>query len=161
MDILRVLATPDLEVRKKTLSLILDLVSSRNIEDIVLVLKKVNIPEKLCFEKNKFPLTNLHVGGNQDAQHNRAWRYGKVSTTFGAHSSFMLHQVSWHFCDRHSCTNWIPFRHQRASSSRCIGLCSRSDSKVRRTSSINHRETFGSLSVDQVRFMICYFNLQL
>ncbi|XP_057377266.1 coatomer subunit beta-like [Daphnia carinata] len=40
MDILRVLATPDLEVRKKTLSLILDLVSSRNIEDIVLVLKK-------------------------------------------------------------------------------------------------------------------------
>ena len=41
MDILRVLATPDLEVRKKTLTLILDLVSSRNIEDIVLVLKKV------------------------------------------------------------------------------------------------------------------------
>ena len=41
MDILRVLATPDLEVRKKTLSLVLDLVSSRNIEDIVLVLKKV------------------------------------------------------------------------------------------------------------------------
>jgi len=40
MDILRVLATPDAEVRKKTLSLALDLVSSRNIEDIVLVLKK-------------------------------------------------------------------------------------------------------------------------
>ena len=43
MDILRVLATPDAEVRKKTLSLALDLVSSRNIEDIVLVLKKVII----------------------------------------------------------------------------------------------------------------------
>lgn len=43
MDILRVLVTPDLEVRKKTLTLILDLVSSRNIEDIVLVLKKVRI----------------------------------------------------------------------------------------------------------------------
>lgn len=41
MDILRVLVTPDLEVRKKTLSLVLDLVSSRNIEEIVLVLKKV------------------------------------------------------------------------------------------------------------------------
>ena len=41
MDILRVLAAPDCEVRKKTLSLVLDLVSSRNIEDIVLVLKKV------------------------------------------------------------------------------------------------------------------------
>ena len=48
MDILRVLATPDLEVRKKTLSLILDLVSSRNIEDIVLVLKKVQI-QKIIF----------------------------------------------------------------------------------------------------------------
>lgn len=40
MDILRVLASPDLEVRKKTLALALDLVSSRNIEEMVLVLKK-------------------------------------------------------------------------------------------------------------------------
>jgi len=40
MDILRVLATPDAEVRKKTLSLALDLVSSRNVENMVLVLKK-------------------------------------------------------------------------------------------------------------------------
>ncbi|CAH0387003.1 unnamed protein product [Bemisia tabaci] len=40
MDILRVLASPDLEVRKKTLNLAMDLVSSRNIEEMVLVLKK-------------------------------------------------------------------------------------------------------------------------
>jgi coatomer subunit beta len=40
MDILRVLTAPDLEVRKKTLSFALDLVSSRNIEEMVLVLKK-------------------------------------------------------------------------------------------------------------------------
>lgn len=40
MDILRVLSAPDLEVRKKTLTLALDLVSSRNIEEMVLVLKK-------------------------------------------------------------------------------------------------------------------------
>lgn len=51
MDILRVLATPDLEVRKKTLSLILDLVSSRNIEDIVLVLKKVRIQKLFSFRR--------------------------------------------------------------------------------------------------------------
>lgn len=37
MDILRVLATPDLEVRKKTLQLALDLVSSRNVEEVGLV----------------------------------------------------------------------------------------------------------------------------
>ncbi|XP_030873087.1 coatomer subunit beta [Leptonychotes weddellii] len=40
MDILRVLSTPDLEVRKKTLQLTLDLVSSRNVEELVIVLKK-------------------------------------------------------------------------------------------------------------------------
>jgi coatomer subunit beta len=40
MDILRILSAPDLEVRKKTLTLALDLVSSRNIEEMVLVLKK-------------------------------------------------------------------------------------------------------------------------
>jgi coatomer subunit beta len=42
MDILRVLSSPDLEVRRKTLSLAMDLVTSRNIEEMVLVLKKVN-----------------------------------------------------------------------------------------------------------------------
>jgi hypothetical protein len=41
MDILRVLSSPDLEVRRKTLSLAMDLVTSRNIEEMVLVLKKV------------------------------------------------------------------------------------------------------------------------
>lgn len=40
MDILRVLAAPDIEVRRKTLNLTMDLVSSRNIEEMVLVLKK-------------------------------------------------------------------------------------------------------------------------
>lgn len=35
MDILRVLSAPDLEVRKKTLTLALDLVSSRNIEEVL------------------------------------------------------------------------------------------------------------------------------
>ncbi|KAJ8950676.1 hypothetical protein NQ318_012755 [Aromia moschata] len=40
MDVLRVLSSPDLEVRKKTLNLAMELVSSRNIEEMVLVLKK-------------------------------------------------------------------------------------------------------------------------
>lgn len=38
MDILRVLSTPDLEVRKKTLQLALDLVSSRNVEEVKYIL---------------------------------------------------------------------------------------------------------------------------
>jgi len=40
MDILRVLASPDLEVRKKTLDLVLELVTIRNMEEIVMILKK-------------------------------------------------------------------------------------------------------------------------
>lgn len=40
MDIMRVLSAPDLEVRKKTLNIALDLVTSRTVEEMVLVLKK-------------------------------------------------------------------------------------------------------------------------
>lgn len=40
MDILRVLSSPDLEVRRKTLNLTMELVNSRNIEEMVLFLKK-------------------------------------------------------------------------------------------------------------------------
>lgn len=40
MDILRVLSSPDLEVRRKTLGLAMELVTSRNIEEMVLILKK-------------------------------------------------------------------------------------------------------------------------
>ena len=34
MDILRVLSSPDLEVRKKSLQLVMDLVTLRNVEEV-------------------------------------------------------------------------------------------------------------------------------
>lgn len=40
MDVLRVLSSPDLHVRKKTLNLALDLASSRNVEEMVMFLRK-------------------------------------------------------------------------------------------------------------------------
>lgn len=40
MDILRVLGAPDMEVKRKCLDIALELVSSRNVEDVVLFLKK-------------------------------------------------------------------------------------------------------------------------
>ena len=49
MDILRVLSSPDYEVRKKTLGLAMDLVTSRNIDELVLVLKKVLFLVSLVF----------------------------------------------------------------------------------------------------------------
>ena len=38
MDILRVLSSPALEVRKKTLALVLDLVNSRNVEEVGIII---------------------------------------------------------------------------------------------------------------------------
>lgn len=43
MDVLRVLSATDYEVRKKILQLALDLVSSRNVNEMVMFLKKVRI----------------------------------------------------------------------------------------------------------------------
>lgn len=40
MDILRVLSTPDMDVRKKALAIALDMISGRNVEELVLFLKK-------------------------------------------------------------------------------------------------------------------------
>ena len=40
MDILRVLSSPDLEVRRKAIRICLAMVTSRNVEEVVLFLKK-------------------------------------------------------------------------------------------------------------------------
>lgn len=42
MDILRVLSSPALEVRKKTLGLVLDLVNSRNVEEVSCLLPSLS-----------------------------------------------------------------------------------------------------------------------
>ncbi len=41
MDILRVISASDLEVRRKTLDLAMDLVSSRNVEEVIEISSKV------------------------------------------------------------------------------------------------------------------------
>lgn len=40
MEILRVLSSPDIDVRRKALSIALDMISSKNVEEVVLLLKK-------------------------------------------------------------------------------------------------------------------------
>ena len=40
MDVLRVLSATDMEVRRKAIAIGLDMVSSRNVEEVVLLLKK-------------------------------------------------------------------------------------------------------------------------
>lgn len=48
MDILRVLASPDLEVRKKTLSLVLELVNSRNVDEVCVFLLFGGVSQCTC-----------------------------------------------------------------------------------------------------------------
>ena len=40
MDVLRVLSSPDIDVRRKALDLALEMVSSKNVEEVVMLLKK-------------------------------------------------------------------------------------------------------------------------
>ncbi len=40
MEILRVLSSPDIDVRRKALSIALEMVSSKNVEEVVMLLKK-------------------------------------------------------------------------------------------------------------------------
>ena len=40
MEILRVLSSPDIDVRRKALNIALEMVSSKNVEEMVLLLKK-------------------------------------------------------------------------------------------------------------------------
>lgn len=60
MDILRVLSTPDLEVRKKTLQLALDLVSSRNVEEVKTTLTAICKPSgQMCCNSHLFLLCSI------------------------------------------------------------------------------------------------------
>lgn len=82
MDILRVLSTPDLEVRKKTLQLALDLVSSRNVEEVshsvsvfLLILSEVSKKRSCAVNLTCFfpPAVGdcFEKGGDQDKQRHR------------------------------------------------------------------------------------------
>eukprot|EP01113_Clastostelium_recurvatum_P001792 TRINITY_DN1073_c0_g1_i6.p1 TRINITY_DN1073_c0_g1~~TRINITY_DN1073_c0_g1_i6.p1 ORF type:complete len:1001 (-),score=348.72 TRINITY_DN1073_c0_g1_i6:425-3292(-) len=52
MDILRALASPSLDIRRKTLDIVLDLVSPKNVDEVMLVLKKeINKTQAKEYEK--------------------------------------------------------------------------------------------------------------
>ncbi|OBZ88781.1 Coatomer subunit beta [Choanephora cucurbitarum] len=53
MDILQVLTSPDIEVRRKAIMIVLDMVSSRNVQEVVLFLKKeLSKTQDDAYEKN-------------------------------------------------------------------------------------------------------------
>lgn len=67
MEILRVLSSPDIDVRKKALDLALEMISSKNVEEVVMLLKKELSKtideqyEKVCIFI--FPITAREANG--------------------------------------------------------------------------------------------------
>ncbi|KAN0059873.1 coatomer subunit beta [Thecaphora frezii] len=66
MDLLRVLSSPDMDVRRKALRIALDMVSSRNIEEVVLLLKKeltktVDQPQDKSHEYRQLLIQSIHT----------------------------------------------------------------------------------------------------
>ncbi len=54
MDILQVLTSPDIEVRRKAIRIALEMVSSRNVQEVVLFLKKeLTKTQDDSYEKNQ------------------------------------------------------------------------------------------------------------
>lgn len=68
MEILRVLSSPDLDVRKKALTIALDMVSSKNVEEVVMLLKKELAKtvdqdyEKVCDLARESVLSQTYLG---------------------------------------------------------------------------------------------------
>lgn len=58
MDVLRVLSSPDIDVRRKALNLAMDMVSSKNVEEVVTLLKK-ELQKSLSEEYEKVRLERL------------------------------------------------------------------------------------------------------
>jgi len=68
MDVLRVLSSNDMEVKRKALGIALEMVSSRNVEDVVLLLKKQlsNTLEDGQYEKVRLSNLELDGGGKEE-----------------------------------------------------------------------------------------------
>ena len=105
MDILRVLASPDLEVRRKTLEVALDLVSSRNVEEVlhilefsIICLHFLNIFLSFLLFLDGF---DFEKGGAKDQQRRGAGRQRQVPPAAGAHSPLVQRQVPRHLRYRH------------------------------------------------------------
>ena len=56
IDILKALASPNMEIRRKTLNIALDLVTPQNIGEVIQVLKKeINLTQTQAFDQVLYP----------------------------------------------------------------------------------------------------------
>ena len=86
MEVLRVLSSPDIDVRKKAMALALEMVSSKNVEEVVLLLKK-ELSKTVDEQYEKVRCTNVAIFPANIATERR------VSTTTHSLDSPMCDQV--------------------------------------------------------------------
>lgn len=89
MEILRVLTSPDIDVRRKALGIALEMVSSKNVEEIVMLLKKELSKtvdeqyEQVCrLVEFRYPLILMMLLAEQ-----------RIPSTFGSVNTHLRHQV--------------------------------------------------------------------
>jgi len=59
IDILKALASPNMEIRRKTLNIALDLVTPQNIGEVIQVLKKeINLTQTQAFDQVLYTMLN-------------------------------------------------------------------------------------------------------
>ncbi len=85
---LRVLSAPDLAVRRKTLHLTLDLVSSQNVEEMFIFLRKVSHLPYL----DKSDIFFISLAGNRQVDERIASEVGQVLSIACAHPAQRVHQ---------------------------------------------------------------------
>jgi vesicle coat complex subunit len=88
MEILRVLTSPDIDVRRKALGIALEMVSSKNVEEIVMLLKKELTKtvdeqyEQVGFHVSRWTFHDLTIYAEQ-----------RIPPTLGPVNTYLRHQV--------------------------------------------------------------------
>ena len=89
MEILRVLSSPDIDVRGKALSIAMEMISSKNVEEVVLLLKKEL--SKTIDEQYEKVGCAIHIEA-RDANYSGTLEY-RISAVAHSLYSSMCHQV--------------------------------------------------------------------
>ena len=97
MEILRVLSSTDIDVRKKALSIALEMVSSKNVEEVVMLLKK-ELSKTVDEQYEKVPASSLMLRTVTDTGRTMSTGSSSSTPSINARSNSMKWQLrSWTF----------------------------------------------------------------
>src|SRR4051794_32655755 len=114
MEALRVLSSPDIDVRRKALSLAMEMVSSKNVEEIIMLLKK-ELAKTVDEQYEQVGCaTNLHIPVVLTLPIEQ-----RVPSTPGAVNTLLRHQVLRNCCQRGRSADGFHCRLQQQLRRRC------------------------------------------